>query len=79
MDDLTKRLHVVFDELPREGFLAQVWRRVWRRQRRYEDVVLSLNGNILVIKRGVPVWLMPHWLELADRGGFGYEIIYPMI
>lgn len=59
-------VHVMFARLPAERWRTRAWR--WlTRNRRDEDVWLSLNGRPVGMRRGVPLWT-PWWVPDLCRG-----------
>ena len=70
---------VTFDVLPREKFLVWITRKIFRKRRDYEFILISLNGRTKYIQRGKPVALPQAYLEIVDKvpaqWRYGYKII----
>jgi hypothetical protein len=60
-------MKVIFEPLPQQSFYKWLLFRLFRIKRTAENIVVGMNGKVLIIKRGVPVDV-PDWVpEVASH------------
>ena len=74
---------VIFESLPKENIFLRAYRSIFKRPRENEHIHLSLNGRLLIIKRGVIVEIPMSYLcvadsvpkEWTDKWKYNYKIV----
>jgi len=61
------RMKIMFEPLPRESMLKLLMRKILRRQRDNDFVMIVFNGKRYVIPRAVPVFAEPFIPAIAAR------------